>query len=285
MCPGRTFRSDPRTVGVRPAQAASLRALPNRVMSPISATMTSAVNSPTPGSVRSTLTRRSALACWCSSPSIRPVTGARPPVTARQSVTISREAAGRTRLGQPAAARSGPVARAAVITVVGGDRVDPVPQAGTQPDQADPVPDQGAELADLRRGDPRLREQVGPQQLRQDRGAGPCRSSAAPRRSPCTAAGAPGAPRSRNPPAGRPASPTRRQPGRHRRPGGQVPDQLEHRLGAVHNILVDLHLPVLGDHCHPATACGAHRCRRRPDIAGSPLPSLESLTRSVLLPG
>jgi hypothetical protein len=107
MCPCRTFRSEPRTVGVRPAQAASLRALPKRVMSPISATMTSAVNSPTPGSAWSALIRGSALACWCSSPSIRSITGARPSMTARQSVTISREAAGRSSsASQP---RPGPV--------------------------------------------------------------------------------------------------------------------------------------------------------------------------------
>src|SRR5258705_3792495 len=49
MFPCRTLRSEPRTVGVSPAQLASLRALPNRVMSPISATMTSAVNSPDAG--------------------------------------------------------------------------------------------------------------------------------------------------------------------------------------------------------------------------------------------
>ena len=36
MCPCRTVRSEPRTVGVSPAQLASLRALPNRLMSPIS---------------------------------------------------------------------------------------------------------------------------------------------------------------------------------------------------------------------------------------------------------
>ncbi len=40
------------------------------------------------------LTRGSALACWCSSPSIRSVSTARAPVTARQSVTISRDAGG-----------------------------------------------------------------------------------------------------------------------------------------------------------------------------------------------
>src|SRR6266581_7421882 len=61
MFPCRTLRSEPRTVGVSPAQEASLRALGNRVMSPISATMTSAVNSPTPGSVVSALTGGSAL--------------------------------------------------------------------------------------------------------------------------------------------------------------------------------------------------------------------------------
>jgi hypothetical protein len=36
---------------VSPAQAASLRAEPNRLASPISARMTSAVRSPTPGSL------------------------------------------------------------------------------------------------------------------------------------------------------------------------------------------------------------------------------------------
>ena len=107
MRPCRTFRSEPRTVGVSPAQAASFRALPNRVMSPISASITSAVNSPTPGSVVSVLTRGSVLARACSSPSIRLISGARPSMTARQSVTISRDAAGRSSsASQP---RPGPV--------------------------------------------------------------------------------------------------------------------------------------------------------------------------------
>jgi hypothetical protein len=107
MCPCRTVRSEPRTVGVSPAQLASLRALPNRVMSPISASIIKAVNSPAPGSARSALTRGPALARACSSPSIRPVTGARPSITARQSVTISRDAAGRSSsASQP---RPGPV--------------------------------------------------------------------------------------------------------------------------------------------------------------------------------
>jgi hypothetical protein len=42
------------------------------------------------------------------------------------------------------------------MAVVGGDRVDPVAQLGADPDQADPVPQHGAELTHLRRGDPRL---------------------------------------------------------------------------------------------------------------------------------
>jgi hypothetical protein len=46
--------------------------------------------------------------------------------------------------------------------MVGGHCVDPVPRLGGEPDQADPVPQQRAELADLRRGDPRLGQQVRP---------------------------------------------------------------------------------------------------------------------------
>ena len=145
-------------------------------MSPISASMTRAVNWPAPGSVVSVVTRGSALACWRSSPSIRPVTGARPPVTARQSATISRDTGGRTRPGQPAAARAGQVAAGPVVAEIGHHRVDPVTLLGAEPDQPGPVPEQRAELAHLCRGDPRLREQVRAQQLRQDRGAGLCRS-------------------------------------------------------------------------------------------------------------
>ncbi len=54
--------------------------------------------------------------------------------------------------------------------MVGGDRVDPVALLGAEADQAGPVPQQRAELPHLRRGDPRFREQVRAEQLRQDGG-------------------------------------------------------------------------------------------------------------------
>ena len=61
----------------------------------------------TPGSSVSTFTRGSALACWRSSPSIRSISGARPPMTARAPVTSSRETAGSSSpASQP---RPGPV--------------------------------------------------------------------------------------------------------------------------------------------------------------------------------
>jgi hypothetical protein len=48
---------------------------------------------------------------------------------------------------------------------------------------------------------------------------------------------------------GQPA-PAERRLERHRRPRGQVPDQPQERLGAVHHVLVQLHLAVLGDYRH-----------------------------------
>jgi hypothetical protein len=95
---------------VSPAQAASLRALPKRLTQPISASMTSAVNSPTPGSVRSTLTRGSAFACRCSSPP-GPLDQRCQGVDDRQAVGDDLPRRGRqVQLSQPAAARPGPVA-------------------------------------------------------------------------------------------------------------------------------------------------------------------------------
>ena len=58
------------------------------------------------------------------------------------------------------------------MAVVGQDGVDPVAQQGPQPDQLGPVPQQRPELAHRRRRDPRLRQQVRAQQLRQDRRIG-----------------------------------------------------------------------------------------------------------------
>jgi hypothetical protein len=86
----------------------------------------------------------------CSASS-RSMTGARQSITARRSVMISRDAgAGPARPASLGPARPGPVAGGPVRAVVGGDRVDPVAQLGTEADQADPVPHQRAELAHLR---------------------------------------------------------------------------------------------------------------------------------------
>jgi hypothetical protein len=49
------------------------------------------------------------------------------------------------------------------MTVAGDDGVDPVAQQGPQPHQRHPVAQQRPQLALRRRGDPRLREQVGAQ--------------------------------------------------------------------------------------------------------------------------
>ena len=50
--------------GGEPGPGRRLRAEPNRLTSPISAKMTSAVNGPTPGSWVKTFTRRSQRVCW-----------------------------------------------------------------------------------------------------------------------------------------------------------------------------------------------------------------------------
>jgi len=132
--------------------------------------MTSAVNSPTPGSVRSAFDPRVGLSVGVQL-AVDPVDQRRQAVDHRQAVGNDLPRRRRqVQLGQPAATRPGPVARAAVIAVVGGHRVDPVAQLGAQADQADPVPQQRAELADPRRGKPGLGQQVGAQQLRQNGG-------------------------------------------------------------------------------------------------------------------
>jgi hypothetical protein len=134
--------------------------------------------------------------------------------------------------------------------VVGGDRVDPVPQLGAEPDQADPVPYQRAELADRLRGDPRFGQQVRPQQLGQDRRVDlvvlqPRRGDRlAPQRVHQVRLEAVVLQQLGQP------SPAECGLERHRRPRGQVADQPEHRLGAVYHVLVQLHRPVLGDYRH-----------------------------------
>ncbi len=169
MCPCRTVRSLPRTVGVSPAQDASLRAEPNRLMSPISASRTSAVNGPTPGSWVSTLTRGSRPGPLVHLP-VEPVDRLLQGVDQRQGVLDDLAGdRGQLQRGQPGPARAAPAAARPAVTVVGQDRVDPVAQQRPQPHQLRPVPQQRPQLAHRRRGDPRLRQQVGAQQLRQDR--------------------------------------------------------------------------------------------------------------------
>jgi hypothetical protein len=90
----RTMRSLPRTVGVSPARDASLRADPNRLMSPISASRTSAVNGLTPGSWVSTLTAGSDRARWRTSQSSWSIGSWSTPISARPSSITSRETAG-----------------------------------------------------------------------------------------------------------------------------------------------------------------------------------------------
>ncbi len=110
---------------------------------------------------------------------------------------------------------------------------------------------------------PRLRQQVGAQQLRQDRRTGPCRSSAAPRRSPCTAAGAPGAGRSRSLPAAPPASPSRTLP---RTPPACQAASRRSRPGPDARRWARCGWPAPGRPGRsppPETACGARRFRRR----------------------
>jgi hypothetical protein len=107
MCPWCTVWSEPRTVGVSPAHDASRRALENRVMSPISASSTMAVNSPTPGSVVSTFTRGSVFARACSCWSSRSMVGVIASMNARLSAMTCRDTAGSGNASSQA--RPGPV--------------------------------------------------------------------------------------------------------------------------------------------------------------------------------
>jgi hypothetical protein len=175
---------------VSPAQDASLRAEANRLMSPASAKMTRAVKGPTPGSWVSTPARGPGPGALVDLP-VQPVN----PVLDRvdQAQVVLDQLAGHRGQGQggePGPARAGPTPAARpVMTVVGHDGMDPVAQQGPHPDQVHPVAQQRPQLARWRRGDPRLRRQVRPQQLGQNRRTGPCRFSASRRRLLCTATG------------------------------------------------------------------------------------------------
>ena len=72
--------------------------------------------------------------------------------------------------GEPAPAGPAPAPGRPVLTVISQDRADPVPQQRPQPHQLRPVPQQRPQLPHRRRRDPRLRQQVRTQQLREDRG-------------------------------------------------------------------------------------------------------------------
>ena len=170
MWPCRTVRSLPRTVGVSPAQEASLRAELNRVMSPTSARMTRAVKGPTPGSWARTLTRGSDRARWRTSQSSRAGRHLQG-IDQRQVVLDRLPRDGREiERGEPGPAPPAPAPGRAVMTVVGQHGVDPVPQQRPQPHQLGAVPQQRPQLPHRRRRDPRLRQQVRAQQLCQDRG-------------------------------------------------------------------------------------------------------------------
>jgi hypothetical protein len=69
--------------------------------------------------------------------------------------------------GQSGPSRAAPQLVLAVQAMIGEDRVDPVLRRGPQPHQHHPVAQQPPQLPHLARGDPRLGQQIGTQQLRQ----------------------------------------------------------------------------------------------------------------------
>ena len=234
-----------------PAQLASLRALANRVMSPISASMTSAVNSPDAGQRGQDLDPRVGLGVLAQL-AVDPVDHRRQAVDHRQAVgdDLPRHR-GQVQLGQPAAARARSSSwrtghsrgrrRPRGSGSAAGCRAGPGwPGAAAAPGAGAPP----AGRSTPRAAGPRAAAAPGSPHR-------PCRSSAAPRRSPCTAAGAPGAARSRSPPAARTSQP---QPNAASNatgvPAGRSPISRSIGSDAVHHVLVQLHLAVLGDHRH-----------------------------------
>ena len=106
MCPCRTARSEPRTVGVSPAQLASLRALGKRDVADLGHHHRGGELAG-PGQCLEYLEPRVGFGVLAQLGVDRSITGASPSMAARQSVTISRETAGRSSsASQP---RPGPV--------------------------------------------------------------------------------------------------------------------------------------------------------------------------------
>src|SRR5499427_9626503 len=119
MCPCRTVRSLPRTLGVSPAHDASLRAEPNRLTSPISASSTKAVYGPAPGSWGKDFHPRVA-ACLLVHLPVQPVDRDLQGVDERQ-VVVDDLAGDRSQWqrGEPGPARAAPAPFGPAVTVVG----------------------------------------------------------------------------------------------------------------------------------------------------------------------
>jgi DNA-binding CsgD family transcriptional regulator len=108
-------RAGPRTVGVSPAQLATLRTLGKRVTSAISPRMTRAVNWPTPGRAVSALTRGFCLGI-VTQLVIEPVSHGRQNVDERRAVGDDLPGHRRqVQFSQPAAAVPGPAAAGLVV--------------------------------------------------------------------------------------------------------------------------------------------------------------------------
>jgi hypothetical protein len=169
------------------------------------------------------------------------------------------------------------------VAVVGQDGVDPVAQQSAQPHQLRPVPQQRPQLAHRRRGDPRLRQQVGAQQLGQDRridlvvlqpGRG---DRLALQRVHQMWVEAVVLQQLHQPP------PAERRLERRRRARRQGADHPQDRLHPVRHVPVGQHLAILVDHrhlgplaVHVDTDIDRHRRASFPELA---------YTRSVPLPG
>ena len=212
MCPCRTVRSEPRTVGVSPAQDASLRAEAHRGDVADLGQQDQRGERADAGQPGQGLDPR-------VTPGVAADLGIEPAgdrfqgAGQRQGVGDHlRRDGGQLQRGEPFPARPAPVPGRPVVAVVGQHGVDPVLQQVRSRTSCARCRSSARSWPHLRRRDPRLGQQVGAQQLRQDRGAGPCRSSAAPTRWPCTAAGAPGAARNRSPREALLAIPSRTRP-------------------------------------------------------------------------